>query len=89
MFDQDKALNELVRFVQLRGQCHANVTPQMDLIESGLLDSLLLVDMIVHLEEIYSIRFESEHIDPANFHNILAIVDLVAHRLSAAKPRLG
>lgn len=89
MFDRDKALDELVRFVQARGQRHAKVTPQTDLLESGLLDSLLLVDLIFHLEELYGMRFESDHIDPANFHNISAIVDLVAQRLSAAVPQQG
>lgn len=89
MFDRDKALDELVRFVRAHDMSRAHVTAQTDLIESGLLDSLLLVDLIVHLEEAYGIRFESDHIDPANFHNIAAIVDLVAQRMSAAEPRLG
>jgi acyl carrier protein len=89
MFDRDKALDELVRFVQSRGQDHAHVTPQTDLLETGLLDSLMLVDLIFHLEELYGIRFESDHIDPVNFHNIAVIVDLVDNRLSAPVSRLG
>lgn len=89
MFDREKALDELLRFVRAHDLSRANVTAQTDLIESGLMDSLLLVDLIVHLEEVYGVRFESEHIDPTNFNNIAAIVDLVAQRMAAAEPRLG
>lgn len=88
-FDRDQAIDELLRFVRSHDLSRANVTMQTDLIESGLMDSLLLVDLIVHLEEAYGVRFESEHIDPTNFHNIAAIVDLVAQRMSAVEPRLG
>lgn len=89
MFDRNKTEADLVRFVQLRGLRHENVTPQTGLLESGLLDSLLLMDLIFHLEELYGIRFESDNIDPSNFLSISAIADLVANRLSAAQPRLG
>lgn len=84
MFDRNRTENELVQFVRSRGQRHTEVTPQTDLLESGLLDSLLLVDLIFHLEELYGIRFDSDHIDPSNFHSILAIIDLVADRVSVA-----
>jgi acyl carrier protein len=84
MFDRKKAEAELVRFVQMRGQGRAEVTPQMNLIENGLLDSLMLVDLIFHLEESYGLRFESDHIAPSNFHSISAIIDLMADRASVA-----
>jgi acyl carrier protein len=87
MFDRSKIEADLVETVQLRGQRHSNVTAQTELLEAGLLDSLLLVDLIFHLEELYDIRFDSNHIDPSNFHNIAAIVDLVTNRMLATGQR--
>ena len=88
MFDRNKTEAELVQFVQLRGQRHASVTSETDLLESGLLDSLLLMDLIFHIEELYGIRFESDHIDPSNFNRVSDIAALVADRMSAAGRRL-
>jgi acyl carrier protein len=87
MFDRSKIEAELVATVQLRGQRHTKVTAQTELLEAGLLDSLLLVDLIFHLEELYNIRFDSNHIDPSNFRNIAAIADLVTNRMLATGQR--
>lgn len=78
---------ELVEFVQTRGQTHATVKPATDLLESGLLDSLLLMDLVFHVEEAYRIRFESDEINPANFRTITAIAKLVLAR--SAQSRWG
>jgi acyl carrier protein len=76
---------DLIRFVQSRGERHAGVTSQTDLIESGLLDSLLLVDLILYIEELCGIKFESDQVNPSNFRTMSAIVDLVLAPTSAAR----
>ncbi|MGA8002942.1 MAG: phosphopantetheine-binding protein, partial [Pseudolabrys sp.] len=53
------------------------VTLRTDLLESGLLDSLLLMDLIFHIEEMYGIRFDSDHVNPSNFRTITDIVSFV------------
>jgi len=68
---------DLVQFVQSRGSRHANITSQTDLLESGLLDSLLLMDLIFHIEEHYRFRFDSDQVNPANFRTIMDIVNFV------------
>jgi acyl carrier protein len=78
---------DLTRFVRARGQRHAEITLQTDLIDGGLLDSLLLVDLILHIEKNFGIRFESEHFNPSNFRSVSAIVDLVLEQLSGARRR--
>ena len=75
--DRSKLEADLLHFVQSRGSRHAEVTSQTDLLESGLLDSLLLMDLIFHTEEVYGIRFDSDHVNPANFRRIVDIVKFV------------
>ena len=76
---------DLVQFVQSRGSRHAEVTSQTDLLESGLLDSLLLMDLIFHVEEAYGIRFDSDHVNPSNFRTIVDIVNFVLDQVPAPR----
>ncbi len=85
--DRKQLEAELVQFVQARGLRYAVVTSSTDLLESGLLDSLLLVDLIFHIEELYGIRFESDHVDPSNFRTIVAIVNLVLDQFPVPQRR--
>ena len=77
MADRNQLQADLVQFVQSRGSRHANITSQTDLLESGLLDSLLLMDLIFHIEEHYGLRFDSDQVNPANFRTIMDIVNFV------------
>jgi acyl carrier protein len=83
--DRKQVEAELVQYVQSRGVRHAAVTSTTDLLDSGLLDSLLLMDLIFHIEELYGVRFESDHVNPANFRTIAAIVNLVLEQLPVSK----
>ena len=85
--DRKQLEAELVQFVQARGLRYAVVTSSTDLLESGLLDSLLLVDLIFHIEELYGIRFESDHVDPSNFRTIVAIVNLILDQFPVPQRR--
>lgn len=75
--DRNQLEVDLVQFVQSRGTRHANITSQTDLLESGLLDSLLLMDLIFRIEEHYGFRFGSDQVNPANFRTIMDIVNFV------------
>ena len=75
--DRKQLETDIVQFVQSRGARYAEVTLRTDLLESGLLDSLLLMDLIFHIEEMYGIRFDSDHVNPSNFRTITDIVSFV------------
>ncbi len=75
--DRKQLEADLLQFVRSRGPRHAEVTSLTDLLESGLLDSLLLMDLIFHIEEAYGIQFDSDHVNPSNFRTIAAIVNFV------------
>jgi acyl carrier protein len=80
---------ELVQFVRSRGLRHAEVTSLTDLLESGLLDSLLLMDLVFHIEELYSVRFDSDHVNPSTFRTIGDIVNFVLRQVPALQRHLG
>jgi acyl carrier protein len=85
--DQKQLEADLVQFVQSRGSRHADVTSQTDLLESGLLDSLLLMDLIFHVEEVCGIRFDSDQVNPSNFRTIVDIVNFVVAQIPVPQRR--
>ncbi len=84
--DRTQLEADVLQFVRSRGSRHAEVTSQTDLLESGLLDSLLLMDLIFHIEEVYGIRFDSDHVNPANFRRIVDIVKFVLDQVPRRQP---
>ena len=80
--DRKKLEDDLMHFVQSRSVRHATANPQTDLLESGLLDSLLLVDLIFHIEESYGVRFDSDQVNPSNFRTVEDIVVVVLSQFS-------
>jgi acyl carrier protein len=75
--DRQQVEADILQFVKARAPNHSSLGVETDLLEDGVLDSLLLVDLIFHLEERYGLKLGSEHVDPANFRSPAAIVDLV------------
>jgi len=57
-------------------------SPDTDLIEEGLIDSLMLVSLIMHLESQYGITVAFEDIDLDNFRTVNAIEHFVSSRTS-------
>jgi acyl carrier protein len=84
--DRQKLQADLLQFVQSRGPRYAAVTPDTDLLDGGLLDSLLLTDLILHIEGLHGIEFDSGHVSPANFRTVSAIVGLVREQFPAPPP---
>jgi len=68
---------DLMHFVQSRGTRYAQATLKTDLLETGMLDSLLLMDLIFHIEEAYAVRFDSDQVNPSNFRTIEDTVSFV------------
>ena len=56
------------------------VTDQTELFESGILDSLMLLRLVMHLETTHSIAFTPEDLNPAIFGQVAALSSLVARR---------
>jgi D-alanine--poly(phosphoribitol) ligase subunit 2 len=51
--------------------------PDSDLIEEGLLDSLLLVELIVHLEEQYGIAVQLDDLELDHFRSLSRLTEFI------------
>ena len=71
---------------EIRGWLQENVTGSREvpddypLIENGVLTSLQTVELVMFLEERFSIVVEDEELDEENFGSINAIADMVASK---------
>ena len=55
----------------------------VSLVESGLIDSLALLQIITYLEQTYGIDFRENGIDPGDLRSVNAILELIARETSA------
>jgi len=53
-------------------------TPAEDLFETGVLDSLAFVDLVMYLEQQFDIRISTDEMEPDNFRSIAKIAGFVA-----------
>lgn len=80
--DLDKLNGDILQFVQSRCPNHPDLAVDTELLEGGLLDSLLLMDLIFQIEDRYGIKLESDQISPSNFRTASAIAALVLAQLN-------
>jgi len=81
------AANDIQKKVSriLSGTMNLNVPgPDADLVASGQLDSLSLVDLLLHLEQSFGIAVSLEGLEIDELRSVTRISGLVAKRLAAA-----
>ena len=61
---------------------NAELTAQTDLIASGLIDSLTMMDLIVFIETNYDIRLDFSDLTPENMRTVSAISRLIENRMN-------
>ena len=52
-------------------------SPAEDLFETGVLDSMAFVDLVMHLEQQFDIRISTDELEPDNFRSVAKIADFV------------
>ena len=80
--EQRKA--DLLRFlqtIQRPDRILAAINEQDGLVESGLVDSLALLQIVTYLEETYQIDFRETGVLPSELSSIGAILDLIEQEL--------
>jgi D-alanine--poly(phosphoribitol) ligase subunit 2 len=83
MSDQS-TYNEIAKFFSER--LNFNVASRdADLFDSGILDSLSFVDLMMHLEQQFDIRISVDELEPENFRSIEKIASFVAARNGVKK----
>ncbi|MEX0827502.1 MAG: acyl carrier protein [Haliea sp.] len=61
-------------------QASGEFAEQDSLLEAGVIDSMTMVDLIVHLEKRYGISIDEDDMTPENFDSIEAIVAYVIRK---------
>ena len=64
-------------------------SPDADLFESGVMDSLTFVNMLLQLESEFGLKFSLESIDLERFRSVARIVELIASEGAAQDLRPG
>jgi methoxymalonate biosynthesis acyl carrier protein len=64
-------------------------SPDKDLIESGIIDSLTFVELLARLEQEFSIRIPLEDLDLNQFRSIARIGEFVRAKISGSEVALG
>ena len=81
MNDIKAALRGFILENLLPGEDPANLTDELELKESGILDSMSTLKLVTFLEEQFKVEFEANDLDPANLASISAIERLVRSKL--------
>ena len=64
-------------------------SPAVDLLDTGLVDSVTLVELLLMLEEQFGVNLPLEDLEMEDFRSLARIADLVARTRSAQRERAG
>ena len=74
---QKAALIDFLRTIQRPDRPIDAIPEDQKLVESGLIDSLALLQIVNYLEETYRVDFRERGINPADLGSVGAILDLI------------
>jgi acyl carrier protein len=73
----------LLLWYRKRIRTREQITTETDLLDAGYLDSLMLMELVVTLEEQYGVSIGSDEVSPQNFRSIRSLASFVAERSAA------
>lgn len=71
-------LIEFLRTIQRPDYPLDSIDEESSLVESGLIDSLALLQIVTYLEQTYHIDFNERGIDPEDLRSVNSILELIA-----------
>jgi acyl carrier protein len=66
-----------------RGKVTDSIEPTYNLIDSGVIDSVGIMKLIIYLEGTYSIHVSDDDLTPENFSTIMSIQSLVEGKVNS------
>ena len=81
--------DNLSEFIQSEALAENPITRSTDLLESNILDSLLLMDLVVFVESTFHIQLEDFEISPQHFRTIDSLASLVKSKLVGTQKLLS
>ena len=86
MTERERSRQELIDFlrtIQRADYAPAAIDEESGLVESGLIDSLALLQIVTYLEQTYGIDFTERGIDPEDLRSVNSILDLIAREAAS------
>lgn len=86
IMEREQKKNDLIGFlrtIQRPDYPNGEIDEDSSLIESGLIDSLALLQIVTYLEQAYAIDFRETGIDPAELRSVSSILDLIDRELKS------
>lgn len=80
--DRQQRKADLIRFLSTIQRPDFSIEDMDDsqsLVESGLIDSLAVLQIVSYLEETYNINFIEKGLDPGELSSVGSILDLIEH----------
>ena len=74
---------QLLAFLRQRRDIDKALDAQTDLIRTGWLDSLLLVDLVLHVEQCFGVVLAAHDVTPANFRTVASLAEQVRRHLDS------
>ncbi len=74
MSDMLKIITEFIRENFIAGRSDVQISPDESLIESGIMDSTGVLELVEFLESTYSIHIEDEELVPENLETVNNII---------------
>lgn len=80
MTDHQILADELICYLNSHYPQETEILAATDLFAAGVIDSLVIMDLMAHIEARYEIDFNPEDISPANFRTVDQLVELIHHK---------
>lgn len=84
MTDPADITNELTFYLTEASCSDVPLTGDTDLLATGLVDSLMMTDLVHHVESRYGVRLDADDLRPKNFRSPRVLADLVSRKAQLA-----
>lgn len=81
----ERAIETFIKDQLVRGNSKAPLHVDDSLIQSGIIDSMAILQLVAFIEDTFSVKVEDAEIDLRNFGTIRAMNELVRRKTSATK----
>lgn len=83
MADLTDIQGQLLAFLRAYRGEDGTLDAQTDLIRTGWLDSLLLVDLVLHIERCFGVVLAAQDVTPAHFRTVASLAEWVRWHLDS------
>lgn len=81
MLESCQIEEELMTFLSRQTLEGQTITPQTDLLDEQILDSMLMMDLILHVEKTYGVYLDVTDLSPRHFRTVAVLAALIREKI--------